>query len=87
MDEVSLYQNQTKFITSAALYSFEMNSYFHVHGYFMFLLVAYLHITAIDAIEVGDNVCMTGYIMDIFSIKISCMSMRSHMHKKFHLQQ
>ena len=39
----------------------------------MFLLVAYLNIDAIDAIEVGDEVCMTGYIMDIFCIDLGVL--------------
>ncbi len=39
----------------------------------MFLLVAYLNIAAIDAIEVGDEVCMTGYIMDKFCIDLGVL--------------
>ena len=34
------------------------------------LVVAYLHIATIDAIAVGDDVCMTGYIMDKFCIDL-----------------
>jgi len=39
----------------------------------MILLVAYLNNAVVDAIAVGDDVCMTGYIMDIFCIELGVL--------------
>jgi len=39
----------------------------------MILLVAYLHNATVEAIAVGDDVCMTGYIMDIFCIELGVL--------------
>jgi hypothetical protein len=54
------------------LSSAKMNSsYFtHLPVYIVLLLVAYLHHAVVDAIEVGDKVCITGYIMDIYCIQL-----------------
>lgn len=53
---------------------FKMHSYFiHLPGYFLLLLMAYSQSAVVDSIAVGDNVCMIGYIMDIFCIELGVL--------------
>ena len=48
-----------------------MNSSFvHLPVYIILLLMTYLHHAVVGAIEVGDQICVTGYIMDIFCIDL-----------------